>query len=206
MPREEGGQTPALALTAYARTEDPRSATRETAFRVLQCEQRNAEAVKTPGGRLPHAVVEHQPPTRRFDQRRGEPDLVRVPPTALARLKQQLVPSPIAEVGRERNPDMRARVGHRAVKERETPVDPARKQRSVLVVRLHDQSIPLEATEVLGERERHTRPSSAESGVRDHELAELLDEGDPRILDPPELLRIVFRVSAESRRRVDYQS
>src|SRR5205807_7825876 len=72
-----------LALVQSLGTEDPRIATRETAFRVLQCEQRNAEAVKTPSGRLPHAVVEHQPPTRCFDQRRGEPDLVRVPPTAL---------------------------------------------------------------------------------------------------------------------------
>src|SRR2546428_648493 len=92
------------------------------------------------------------------------------------------------------------------MKKCEAPVDTSRKQGGILVVRLHDQAAALEALEVLGECERHTRASFAEGGVRDRELAELLHERDPWVLDSPELLRIVVRVGPERRLAVDRPS
>ena len=86
---------------------------------------------------------------------------------------------------------MRARVGHRPVDEREAAVDATRQERGVLVVGLHDEAEALEAAEVLGERERDAGAALAERGVGDRVLAELLDEGDARILDAPQLLGIV---------------
>jgi hypothetical protein len=74
------------------------------------------------------------------------------------------------------------------VEQREVPVDATRQQGGVLVVGLHHQTATLEVAEILGERERHARASSPEGGVRDHVRAQLLDEGDPGILDPPDLV------------------
>ena len=63
-------------------------------------------------------------------------------------------------------------------------------ERRVLVVGLHHEPASLEVSKVLGERERDAGAPFAEGGVRDRILAELLDERDPRVLDPPELLGV----------------
>jgi len=39
------------------------------------------------------------------------------------------------------------------MQQRETAVDPAGQQRRVFVIRLHDESVPLELTKVFGERQ-----------------------------------------------------
>ena len=48
---------------------------------------------------------------------------------------------------------------HRAMEQREAAVDAARQQRRILVVGLHDQAVPLERAEVLGQRQRDAGPS-----------------------------------------------
>ena len=49
-----------------------------------------------------------RPSLRRFDERRRETDLVGVPPSALARRQDEFVPAPVVQIGRVRNPDVRA--------------------------------------------------------------------------------------------------
>src|SRR5207249_11843260 len=69
----------------------------------------------------------------------------------------------------------------------------------VLVIGLQHLAASVEVPEVFCERERDARPSPAEGGICDRVLPEILDEGDARILDAPELLRMVLRVRAEGR-------
>ncbi len=103
----------------------------------------------------------------------------------------------------EREPDVRALFGHRAVKEREVSVDAPGQECSILVVGLHDESVPLEAFEVVGEREGHAGPTLAERRVGDGVLAQLVHEGDARILDAPQLFGIVLWIGTERRLSVD---
>ena len=78
-----------------------------------------------------------------------------------------------------------------------------REERRVLVVGLHDEPVALERAKVLGERERDARAALAERGVRDGVLAQLVDERDARVLDPPELLGVVLGLGAQRRLCVD---
>jgi hypothetical protein len=121
---------------------------------MLEIEKRQAEPVEATSRRMPDAMIEHQPSAWRLDQRRGESDLVRVPPRALARRQQQLVPTPVPQIGRIRDPDVSTGIVHRTMDERVQPIDPTRQQSRVLVIGPHDKSVAVEAPKVLRERER----------------------------------------------------
>ena len=121
-------------------------------------------------------------------------DLVGVPPRAFAREQDRLVAAPVAQIGRIRDPDVRAGVGDRPMDEREVAVDAARQERRVFVVGLHDEAVALERAKVVGERERDARPALAERGVGDRVFAELVDERDARIFDAPKLFGIVLGI------------
>jgi len=91
----------------------------------------------------------------------------------------------------------------RTVDKRELSVDPTRQERGVLVVRLHDETAPLEIAEVSGEGQRDARAAFGEGGVRDGVPAELLDPRDPGVFDSPELFRMILGVGPERRLVVD---
>src|ERR1035438_99155 len=65
---------------------------------------------------------------------------------------------------------------------------------SVLILRLHDHAESLKALEVLGQSKRHSRTSSRKGRVDHSELLEFWNIGDARILDTPNLFRILARV------------
>jgi hypothetical protein len=103
----------ALALVGGLGAEDPRVAAQEAVLGFVAGRRGRARGGRgCPRGGVPHAVIEHQPAALGLDQRRREADLVRVPPGALARLEHELVGAPVAQVGRVRDPDVRAGVGH----------------------------------------------------------------------------------------------
>ena len=125
-------------------------------------------------------------------------DAIGVPPGAAPRRQHELVSTPVAKVRRKGDPDVRARVRHRAMQQGEAAVDAPGQQRGVLVVGLHDQAEALEAAEVLGERQRHAGPSSTERGVGHDVPTELFDERDARVFDAPQLLGISLRIRTDS--------
>src|SRR5580658_5465753 len=90
------------------------------------------------------------------------------------------------------------------MQERKVPVDAARQQSGILVVGLHDEPAPFEMAKVLGQDEGDPRPPFAERGVGDRVLSKLLDECDPRVLDPPELFGVTLRVGAKRGLGIDH--
>jgi hypothetical protein len=89
------------------------------------------------------------------------------------------------------------------VNECEVAVDPTRQEGGVLVRRLHDDAVPLEDPKVLREGEGDPGATLAESRVCDHVLAELFNEGDPWILDSPDLLWVLVGSRPKRRLLVD---
>jgi len=89
------------------------------------------------------------------------------------------------------------------MQQREAAVDASRQERRVLVVRLHDEAEPLEAAKVVGERQRDAGAALAERGIGDRIFTELVDEGDARIFDAPQLLREMLRIGPQRRLLVD---
>ena len=115
--------------------------------------------------------------------------------------------APVAQVRREREPDVgRAGERRRAVDEGPAAVDPARKERRVLVLRWHRRAEPGERPEVAGDGQRHERAAPAEGRIRDCPFLALGQPGDPRILDTPDFLREVLGVGHEGRLGVDVPS
>src|SRR5581483_10575016 len=87
-----------LTLVRSFGSEDPAVASPKAVLGPLEVQKRYAQAVQTSRGRVPDAVIDHQPTGRRLDQRRRETNLVRIPPGALACRQDELVVSPVAEV------------------------------------------------------------------------------------------------------------
>jgi hypothetical protein len=76
------------------------------------------------------------------------------------------------------------------VQEHPVAIDPARQEHGVLVLGRHDHPEARERPEVLGLGQRHARALAAERGVGDDPAVQLLDEGDPRVLEAPLLLGV----------------
>jgi hypothetical protein len=125
------------------------------------------------GGDRPILFASHQPP----------------------RLQDETMAAPVAQIGGVRDPDVRAGVGHGPVQQGEAAVHAARQQRGILVIGLHHQPAALEGPEVLGERERDAGPAPAEGCVGHRIAPELVDVGDPRVLDAPQLLGIAIGIA-----------
>jgi len=73
-----------LALVGCLGAENPRIAPKEAVVGLVEREKGDAETVERPRRRVPNAVIKHQPPSMGLNQRRREPDFVRVPPRAPA--------------------------------------------------------------------------------------------------------------------------
>ena len=141
------------ALIGSFRTEHPGVSPLQTDLRLLQVKERQAQAIDASGCRLPHSVVNRQPSFCCFNRRRAQADLVRIPPSAAARLEDDLVASPMPQVGRVGDPHVRAQRRHRPVNQRPKAANSPGQQRRVLVLRLHDDAISLKALEVLCQRQ-----------------------------------------------------
>ena len=185
----------AVALVRRLGAEDPRVAAREAPLRLIEREERDAEAIEAPGGRVPDAVVEHEPAARRLDQRRREADLVRVPPRALARLEDELVASPVAKIGR------------RATSRRARPESCIGRWMSAKLpsMRRGSSAASLSSGCMTSPHRSNVRKSSVSASATPGPpllkavyaiayLPELLDERDSRVLDPPQLLGVVLRI------------
>jgi hypothetical protein len=86
---------------------------------------------------------------------------------------------------------------------RPAPAELHRKESSILIVGRHDRAEPLELLEVGGGGERDQRPTDGESSIGDGVVAGLLEPGDARILDAPDLFRIAVGIAGEGRLRID---
>src|SRR6266699_2085733 len=86
------------ALVRLVRAEDPFIRAGEQPVRPFGVEKRKSEPVDRAGGCDPDAVVEDEPPLRGEQRRRVDPDLVRVPPRALASADEHRRVAPVAEV------------------------------------------------------------------------------------------------------------
>jgi hypothetical protein len=197
---------PTSPVRSYVRglgTEDPRVAAREQTLGLLQIEECEAQTVKGPRRGLADPVVDHEPSAARFDEWRREADLVRVPPTSSSSLEHQLVVAPVGEIRRKGHPYVGTGVRRRAVNQGEQAVDASRKERRILVVRLHDQAEALKCHEILGQREGHAGSSLSECRVRNDVLAEFFDECDSRIFDPPKFVGMLLRIRRQCGNSVD---
>src|SRR5574341_29443 len=81
-----------------------------------------------------------------------------------------------------------------AVDQRPVAPDSMREKRRVFVLWLHHHAHALKSTDVVGQRQRHTRPAARKSRIRYAKLAQLRHICTARIPDSPELLLVVFRV------------
>ena len=146
------------------------------------------------------AVVHDEPAVGGLERRRPEADLAGVPPGAVARLEQELVVAPVAQVGRVREPHVRAAAQRRGpVDHRPAAVEPAREQRRVLVLGRHHRAEPADAPEVARHRQRDERSAAAVGGVGDRPFLALREPGQPRILAAPGLLGVAVDVGAQER-------
>ena len=71
----------------------------EDARRLLEIEQREADAVHLAGDRVLHAVVDEEPAVLGPERRRSDPDAQRVPPCSVSRLHDLLGIAPTHEIG-----------------------------------------------------------------------------------------------------------
>ena len=106
-----------------------------------------------PDGRLPHSVIDGQPSLGRFNRRRTEANLVRIPPSAAPRLQNDLVAAPMPQVRRVGDPHVRAERRDRPMNEGPAAANPPRQQSRILILRRHDHAESLKAPEVFGERQ-----------------------------------------------------
>lgn len=74
----------ALALVSRFRPEDPLIRPPYHLAGILQVQKCKPQSVNRPAGRGPHPMIQNQPPLRRFQRRRRQADLVRIPPRPLA--------------------------------------------------------------------------------------------------------------------------
>ena len=170
--------------------------------RVLTIQQDQSCPVEAAGDGVTHAVVHHEPALLRLEGRGTHPHAGGIPPTTPPAVQHPLRGSPAPEIRRARYPHVGALPRRRAVEEHPVSVDAARQQRSVLVVGCHDRPQALERPEVVGPGERDPRSRRPEGGVGDDPVAELVDVGDPRVLQAPLLLG-PFTVVGQARTVVD---
>src|SRR6202140_1805624 len=74
---------------------------------------------------------------------------------------------------------------------RPASIDSPRQQRGVFVVRWHDDAGAFKTAEVFGESQRYAWTAARIRRVGDHVLIGFRHEGDTRIFDSPDLLRIL---------------
>jgi hypothetical protein len=79
-------------------TQHPVVAPVEDDIRLLEVQERQPGAVQRAGRRGADAVVHDQPAIRGLQRRRPEPDLAGVPPAPLARLQEQVLVAPVAQI------------------------------------------------------------------------------------------------------------
>ncbi len=108
------------------RAEDPGISALQTDLRLFKIEERQAEAIDASRCGLPHAVVNHEPTFCRFNRRRAEANLVRIPPSAAPCFQDDLMASPMPQIGRIGNPHMSAQGRHGPVNQRPTAADSPR--------------------------------------------------------------------------------
>ena len=98
---------------------------------------------------------------------------------------------------------MSAQSSHWAMDERPAAADPPRQQRSIFVLRCHDYAESLEAPEILRQRQRDSGTSPRKGRVCHSILREFRDIGNARILNAPNLFRVLFWTRQQSWPGVD---
>ncbi len=191
-------------LVRGGRTHDPLVRPVEDDPRVVEVQEREPDAVDRAGRGGMDAVVAEQPALRRLQRRRPEPDLAGVPPCPVARLEEEAVVAPVAEVRGIRDPDVGVAPQRGGpVEHRPAAVEPAREDRRVLVLRRHDRAFAADVTEVARHGQRHEGTPVAIGRVGDRPVLELRQPGEPRILAAPDLLRVALRLRLKQRLCVD---
>ena len=140
-----------------------------------------------------------------LQRRRADADAARVPPGADARLEHLLGGAPADEVVGAGEQDLAvaaAELGLRAVEEHPAAVDPVRQQRGVLVLRVPDDPVALDRSEVLGGREEDGGAGRAVRGAGDDPAVELVDPDGACVLEAPLLGRDLV-VGCEQRLGID---
>src|ERR1700730_13339741 len=112
----------------------------------------------------------------------------------------------MAQIRRGGNPHVRPEWRHRAVNERPISIDSSGQKRCIFVVRRHDDAISLKASEVFSQSQRYSGAAAGIGCVSDHVSLQLWHESDARILDTPDLLRIVLRAGHQRRRVINLPS
>src|SRR5512134_494571 len=98
---------------------------------------------------------------------------------------------------------MRAGRTHRTVDQSPTTIDPARQERRIFILRLHDHPVALEGVEIFSERQRHTWSAACVGSVGNGILAQLRNISNAWIFYAPQFIGVAFRVSHKSGLRVD---
>ncbi len=83
---------------------------------------------------------------------------------------------------------------NRPVKHGPAPVEPRRKQGGILVFGRHDDALALESLEIPRRGQGNQRTAPGISRVHHGPQIQLVDSGDPGVLDTPDLFGMVFRI------------
>ena len=175
-------------------------------LRMLKIEECKAQPIDASRGRLPHSVVDRQPAFWRFDRRRAQANLVRIPPSSASRFQDGLMTSPMPQIWRIGYPHMSAKRCHWPVNQRPTTTNPPGQQRRIFILRRHDYAVALEASEVPGERQGDSRTAARKGSVGHRVLIEFRDIGNARIFDAPDFFRIVQWIRHQRRLRINLPS
>ena len=136
-----------------------------------------------------------------------KPDLVCVPPCAPAGLQHNLVTAPMSQVGRVRDPHMRAERRHRPMDKRPAPFNSVREKGRIFVIRRC--MITPYLSKVRKSLVRASETPGPPRGIRrvsDGVLLQLRHVGQPRILDAPQLFGVFIRVRHERGCRINIPS
>ena len=98
---------------------------------------------------------------------------------------------------------MRAQCRRRPMNQSPQAANPSGQQSRVLVLRLHDDPIPIKTLKVLGQRKGDSWTTPCKRGIRHRELLEFGNVCDARIFDAPNLLRILPWTYRHRRFRID---
>lgn len=130
-------------------------------------------------------MVEDEPSISSLNWGWVEADLHCVPPCTPTRLEQRSVASPVFQIWRTGYPDIAPFVRNGPMDQDELPMKSPRKERGVLVFRLHRQTKAIEGAEILGGSERYTRPRLRERRIRYDVPLELWNVRNSWVLHSP---------------------
>src|SRR5690242_19799315 len=82
-------------------------------------------------------------------------------------------------------------------------VDTTRQERSIFIVRLHDDAETFKRAKVVGQCQRNTGTALAIRRICDRILVHFFNVSDASVFDSPQFLRILFRVGHKCWRWID---